>query len=254
MSRKTGAIHYQGQRVCTTLQLSKFYGTEEIRIQQNHNRNLDHFDEGKHFHKVMGDDLRDLRLSLGESQISPMTRSLILWTERGAARHAKMLETDKAWEIFEQLEDHYFRTEAQQSQPDPMAVLNDPAAMRGLLLGYTEKVIELEKTVAEQAPAVAGFERIAKSDGSLCVTDAAKSLQVRPKDLTQLLQEKGWIYRRPQGKGYLAYQDKIQRGLMEHKVTTGDKGDGTEWTQTQARVTARGLTTLAEVIRQAGMH
>ncbi len=35
-------------------------------------------------------------------------RSLILWTERGAARHAKMLETDKAWEVFEKLEDNYF--------------------------------------------------------------------------------------------------------------------------------------------------
>ncbi|EID3015364.1 hypothetical protein LB105_005370, partial [Salmonella enterica] len=34
--------------------------------------------------------------------------SLILWTERGAARHAKMLETDQAWEVFEKLEDCYF--------------------------------------------------------------------------------------------------------------------------------------------------
>ncbi|MDR8143073.1 hypothetical protein XC08_22250, partial [Acinetobacter baumannii] len=29
-------------------------------------------------------------------------------TERGAARHAKMLDTDQAWEVFEQLEDCYF--------------------------------------------------------------------------------------------------------------------------------------------------
>ncbi len=38
----------------------------------------------------------------------PKARSLILWTERGAARHAKMLETDQAWEVFEKLEDCYF--------------------------------------------------------------------------------------------------------------------------------------------------
>ncbi|EES4398579.1 phage antirepressor Ant [Escherichia coli] len=40
--------------------------------------------------------------------MSPKARSLILWTERGAARHAKMLETDQAWEVFEKLEDCYF--------------------------------------------------------------------------------------------------------------------------------------------------
>ncbi|EGA8634781.1 hypothetical protein ABRM53_005331 [Escherichia coli] len=47
--------------------------------------------------------------------MSPKARSLILWTERGAARHAKMLETDQAWDVFEKLEDCYF------SQKDPSA-------------------------------------------------------------------------------------------------------------------------------------
>ncbi|HIB5071822.1 TPA: P22AR C-terminal domain-containing protein, partial [Escherichia coli] len=45
---------------------------------------------------------------------------LILWTERGAARHAKMLETDRAWEVFEKLEDCYFsqgKTTQTEQQP-----------------------------------------------------------------------------------------------------------------------------------------
>lgn len=41
-------------------------------------------------------------------KIARNVRSLILWTERGAARHAKMLETDQAWDVFEKLEDCYF--------------------------------------------------------------------------------------------------------------------------------------------------
>ena len=94
--------------VITTELLAQLYGTEAIRIQQNHKRNSDRFVEGKHFFKVVGEELKNLRLSLRESQISPKTRSLILWTERGAARHAKMLETDQAWEVFEKLEDSYF--------------------------------------------------------------------------------------------------------------------------------------------------
>ena len=94
--------------VITTELLAQLYGTEAIRIQQNHKRNSDRFVEGKHFFKIVGEELKNLRLSLRESQISPKTRSLILWTERGAARHAKMLETDQAWEVFEKLEDNYF--------------------------------------------------------------------------------------------------------------------------------------------------
>ena len=40
---------------------------------------------------------------------------------------------------------------------DPMAELSNPAAMRGLLLTYTEKVLALESEVAEQAPKVAAL-------------------------------------------------------------------------------------------------
>lgn len=104
----TSVISYKEQRVCTTQQLAQLYGTDDVRIQQNHARNAERFEEGKHFIKATGEDLKNLRLSLSELQISSKARTLILWTERGAARHAKMLETDQAWDVFEQLEDSYF--------------------------------------------------------------------------------------------------------------------------------------------------
>jgi len=110
------------------------------------------------------------------------------------------------------------------------------------------QVQKLETVVATQAPKVEALERIATSDGSLCLTDAAKTLQIQPRKFTQLLQEKGWIYRRPMGAGWLAYQERIQQGLMEHKVTVGEKGDGTEWTATQPRITPKGLTKLAQAM------
>lgn len=103
-------IIHNGFPVITTELLAQVYDTETIRIQQNHKRNDDRFITGKHFFKVTGEELKNLRLSFSESQnpVSPKTRALILWTERGAARHAKMLETDQAWEVFEKLEDFYF--------------------------------------------------------------------------------------------------------------------------------------------------
>ncbi|EHL7217556.1 ORF6N domain-containing protein [Escherichia coli] len=101
--------------VITTELLAQLYCTEINNIKVNYTRNSERFVEGKHLFKVVGDELKNLRVTLSNSQtpVSPKTRSLILWTERGAARHAKMLETDQAWDVFEKLEDCYF------SQKDP---------------------------------------------------------------------------------------------------------------------------------------
>lgn len=101
--------------VITTELLAKLYGTDVDNIKKNYSRNATRFIEGKHFFKVAGDELKTLRVTLSHSQntISPKTRTLILWTERGAARHAKMLETNQAWDVFERLEDCYFNQNAQ---------------------------------------------------------------------------------------------------------------------------------------------
>lgn len=129
---------------------------------------------------------------------------------------------------------------------DPMQALNDPATMRGLLLSYSEKVLTLENKVQEQAPKVDGFDRIAKADGSLCFTDAAKTLQMRLKDLIAWLSSHKWIYQRP-GTSWIGYQDKIQSGHIEHKTNTVERSDGTEKVVTQARITPKGLAKLAEI-------
>ncbi len=107
-------VEWAGEKVITSEVLAKAYGTEPVRIRQNFSANSDKFEEGKHFFRVAGQQLADLRVALNDSQISAKARSLVLWTERGAARHAKMLETDAAWDVFEALEDSYFRRQIRQ--------------------------------------------------------------------------------------------------------------------------------------------
>lgn len=128
---------------------------------------------------------------------------------------------------------------------DPMDVLNDPAAMRGLLLSYSEKVLTLQGQVSTLAPKAGALDRIATSDGSLCITDAAKTLQIPPRDLFRHLRANGWIYARA-GTSDIGYQVRINQGTLEHKVTTIARQDGTEKTITQVRVTPKGLSVLAE--------
>jgi len=131
----------------------------------------------------------------------------------------------------------------------PTIDLNDPGALRNLLLTYSEKAMVLEKRVQELLPSQEALQRISEADGSLCITDAAKALQMRPKDLFEWLRQNGWIYRRPGTSHDLGYQSKTTSGLLEHKVTTVLKADGSEKVTEQVRVTPRGLTKLAALIK-----
>ena len=104
-------LEHNNIRVMTTEQLAEAYGCAPKQIQQNFNNNRVRFIAGKHFFVLEGQDLQTFRLQVEniELQISPKTRHLYLWTERGAARHSKMLGTERAWDVFEQLEDSYFK-------------------------------------------------------------------------------------------------------------------------------------------------
>jgi phage antirepressor YoqD-like protein len=132
---------------------------------------------------------------------------------------------------------------------DPMQILNDPEARRGILLTYTEKMIALEGEVKELAPKADAYDRIASADGALCITDAAKALQMRPKDLFSYLQAHGWIYKCAGAAHYVGYQARVASGLLAYKVTTVLRADGSEKVVEQVLVTPKGITKLAALIK-----
>jgi phage antirepressor YoqD-like protein len=145
----------------------------------------------------------------------------------------------------------FYEMAQKQQSFDPATILESPEAMRGILLHYTERVIELEDVVKEQQPKVEALDRISTADGNLCITNAAKTLQVRPKDLFSAMSQHKWIYRRAGGKGWIGYQDKIQQGLITHKVTTVSLSDGTERIAEQVLVTPKGVAKLATILEAA---
>ena len=116
-------ISFSNIPVVTTELLASLYGTEPDYIRKNFNRNSGRFVIGKHYFLLENEKLREFKHSMSlrpSVKIARNVRSLILWTERGAARHAKMLEIDRAWEVFEKLEDCYFsqgKTAPTEQQP-----------------------------------------------------------------------------------------------------------------------------------------
>jgi anti-repressor protein len=164
-----------------------------------------------------------------------------------AAKHIAMVSgTDKGFEVREYFIECERRAKEMPTPMSAMDALEDPEMVRGLLLNYATKVIALRKQVAEQAPKVEALDLIStESAGSLCITNAAKDLQVQPKRLFAWLQEHQWIYRRAGGTGFTAYQARIQVGYLEHKVTTVERSDGTVKMVEQVLVTPKGLAKLA---------
>ena len=103
-------LEHNSIRVMTTEQLAEAYGCGAIHIQQNFKNNRERFVEGKHYFKLEGADLKAFKDSLEniESVVGSRAPSLILWTKQGAARHSKMLGTERAWDVFDELEESYF--------------------------------------------------------------------------------------------------------------------------------------------------
>ena len=129
---------------------------------------------------------------------------------------------------------------------DTMAALSDPATLRGLLLDFSTRQLQLEATVAAQQPKVEAMDRLAGAKGAICLRDAAKALQVRQSDLIQWMQAHGWIHKR-EGTSWKAYHQRIEQGVLTHRVVTRG-GAGDERMYDQVLVTSKGVARLAELM------
>jgi anti-repressor protein len=116
-----------------------------------------------------------------------------------------------------------------------------------------QAVLIAERTMKEQAEQIAvlapkaeAHDRIADAEGAICITDAAKALGVRPKDLFRWMSANGWIYRRAGGATWLGYSARTNAGDLTHVVTTKPI-NGEERIFERVLVTAKGLTRLAKL-------
>lgn len=158
---------------------------------------------------------------------------------------AKELSMVERNEKGKQARQYFIEMEKVAKSTDPMMLLNDPVYLRGALATYSERVIEL-------TPKAEAFDRLATAtEGAMNLTNAAKHLQMQPRAFTQFLFAHGWIYKRTVGSAWIAYQDKLQRGYLEHKAHPVTQPDGTEKIYPQVLVTAKGLAKLSAMLNKA---
>ena len=104
-------MEYSNQRILTTQQIAEAYGTEVQVVTNNFNRNKVRYEKGKHYYCLKGSELKAFKAAT-QIDLLPNVHSLYLWTERGALLHAKSLNTDTAWKVYDHLVDHYFKPQA----------------------------------------------------------------------------------------------------------------------------------------------
>ncbi|GAA4666548.1 antA/AntB antirepressor family protein [Bartonella pachyuromydis] len=126
--------------------------------------------------------------------------------------------------------------------------LENPLTIKQLLLESINQLEDLRNEVSTLKPKAQALEDLKRSDGLFGLIEAAKMLEVRPKDLSDYLRKHDWVYRRAPGASLLPYQDKIKKGFMDCPAITIQRPDGTEKVLPSTKITSRGLACLREQI------
>ena len=133
---------FKNIRVLTTQQIAEAYGTDSKVISNNFNRNKERYVEGKHFVCLEGEELKQFKTNHQFDESSKINK-LYLWTEKGAFLHAKSLNTDEAWAVYENLVDTYF------NRRKPLTALEQLQLTQQAVLEVKEQVDSVSKDLQD---------------------------------------------------------------------------------------------------------
>lgn len=155
-------IEYQGQRVLTTQQLAEAYETEATNIQTNFNSNKERFIEQRDYYKLEGSELKEFKrlCSIADEPSIKFAPQLILWTQRGANRHCKILDTNKAWQQFDVLEETYFNVKNGEMGIPQMSQLEILAQAAQALVEQDKAIKHLTTVQSKQAEELQGIRDV----------------------------------------------------------------------------------------------
>lgn len=264
-------VDYSSQPVLTTEQLAEFYGCKPQQIIQNFNNNKEHFEEGVHYFKLEGAVLKDFKSHIEnfDTPINKFASVLYLWTKRGAARHAKMLGTPRAWEVYGELEEHYFsgntggvpmtneQIEKLLLNPDAIITIcrnwqKDREAKERLLVENGELKLEnatLKTENAELQPQATYCKMILNCKDVVSTTTIAKDYGMSAKQLNRLLHEFGVQFK--QSGIWFPYQQYASLGWTQTK-THNYINDGDVHAKVHMYWTQEGRLGLYELLKQKG--
>lgn len=140
--------------------------------------------------------------------------------------------------------------EAQLRRPQTLPDFSDPKVLLGAFQHLQAQVAEKDNVIAEQGVKLKKLDRLEGAQGSMCISDAAKTLGVGRDFLFKFMFARRWIFKRAGNKNWLAYDDKRKALLLEHDDHLYMDNLGQERVATRVLVTAKGLVKLAELLEE----
>lgn len=187
-------IENEGKRVLTTAQLAESYETSTKTITDNFSNNKKRYIEGKHFYCLKGDELKAFKSKTEIFGFAPNLNKLYIWTEKGALLHAKSLNTDKAWEVYDFLVENYFRVQQLQKNVDSY-MIEDSIERAKRWIQEEEERKRLQNTIDYQKPMVDLAQLRIDKKGCYSITDVTKSLKLKKGQITRWAKQKGLLHK-----------------------------------------------------------
>jgi phage antirepressor YoqD-like protein len=232
-------------------QLVEFLPSEKSPVTMS-SREIAELCEKQHAHVM-----RDIRTMLDALEIGQSSFGSTYRDAQGKERDCYNLPRDLTMTLItgysiplrKKVVDRWMELEGEKQAPTPIDFA-DPRNILGFVGHLQQQVALKDGLIAEQGERLKKLDRLESATGSMCISDAAKTLGARRDDLIQFMSARRWIFKRTGNKNWLAYDDKRKAGYMEHDDHMYFDSERRERVSTRALVTAKGLVKLAELLEQ----
>lgn len=186
-----------------------------------------------------GIDVIDLKIESGSIKLTEFfnrqqianSNNIYLLSERGYAKLLKILEDDKAWEIYDELVDNYFNMRYVIQKQDSYMITDPVQRAKRWIEEQEEHQVKLDKEVKKNEvlkPKAEKYDRYLSSKGLITITEIAKEYGMSGVKLNQFLRDKRVIYKR--GNKWFVYQKYANERYVGYEIHLPEGRRSLKWT------------------------
>lgn len=213
--------------------IARIHGRKIKVINQAINMNRKRFKDGVDIVdlKLMNFEVNLIDLGFSQNSINRSV-NIYLLSERGYSKLLKILEDDKAWEIYEELVDDYFNMRYVIKKLDSY-MIDDPVKRAQRWIEEEEHTLQVESENKKMRPKVNYFNQQMHNPGLMTATEIAKEYGRSANWLNRYLSDHGVLYHK--GKQWVMKQKYADKGYSSYDVWSNpdnkDVKNLLKWTQ-----------------------